>query len=72
MTYISECDKIRLSLEKEVADMTVTELIEFLEQMKKEGKGDMEVRVEDLTKGFCVEIGVVVFDEKEGIVCLEV
>ena len=52
--------------------MTVTELRKLLEQMEEEGRGDMEVMVEDLATGFCVEIGVVVFDEKEGIVCLEV
>ena len=51
--------------------MTVTELRKLLEQMEKEGKGDMEVLVEDVANGCCVDIGAVVFDGEE-TVCIEV
>lgn len=71
MTYIGEYEIIKLSLRKEVTDMTVTELRKLLEQMEKEGRGDMEVMVEDLAAGSCVEIGEVVFDGEE-VVCIEV
>lgn len=51
--------------------MTVTELRKLLEQMEEEGRGDMEVMVEDLENGSCVEIREVVFDGEE-VICIEV
>ena len=51
--------------------MTVTELRRLLEQMEEEGRGDMEVMVEDLASGYCCDVSEVVFDGEE-TVCIEV